>query len=281
MNKDLPVDIASSVRRALSEDIGKGDLTAALVPETAMSEARVICREEAVLCGSAWFDQVFQQLDPGVQVNWLKADGDALPAGDNVCRVSGKARVLLTGERCALNFLQLLSGTATLTRNYAQRLGDSQARLLDTRKTLPGLRAAQKYAVRCGGGENHRMGLYDAILIKENHINAAGSIARAVSLALRSGHKVEVEVENLDELREAIEAGANSVLLDNFSLAAMREAVAINDGRVKLEVSGGVEIDQLEALAATGIDYISVGALTKHVRAIDFSMLIMNSEADN
>lgn len=275
MNADkvLPADIASSVRRALSEDIGVGDLTASLVPEGAQSSAEVLCREEAVLCGTAWFDQVFHQLDESCQVEWLAKDGDLLAAGQTVCRLQGPARALLSGERSALNFLQLLSGTASMTRKYVQQLGDSNTQILDTRKTIPGLRSAQKYAVSCGGGKNHRMGLYDAILIKENHIAAAGGIKAAVGQALESGHSVEVEVESLAELQQAIDAGANSVLLDNFSLDDLGKAVEMSNGQVTLEVSGGVEMQQLQALAATGVDYISIGALTKHVRAVDFSML--------
>ncbi len=277
----LPADIASSVRRALSEDIGKGDLTANLVPENKTCHAEVICREEAVLCGSAWFDQVFHQVDETVMVDWVLADGDAISPGSIVCRISGSSRSVLTGERTALNFLQTLSGTATRTREFARQLGNSKTRILDTRKTIPGLRAAQKYAVTCGGGSNHRMGLYDAILIKENHISSAGGIRPVVTEALRSGHAVEIEVENLAQLEEAIEAGANSVLLDNFSIEEMHQAVEINRGRVELEVSGGVEFEQLKQLATTGVDYISIGALTKHLRAVDFSMLFKHSDADS
>jgi nicotinate-nucleotide pyrophosphorylase (carboxylating) len=272
--KDLPADLASCVRRALSEDIGSGDLTAELIPADASSRAEVICRQDAVLCGTAWFDQVFKQLDESIEVSWLLKDGDPITADQTVCQIQGPTRVILSGERSALNFLQLLSGTATMTRAYVQRLGDSKTCLLDTRKTIPGLRTAQKYAVACGGGKNHRMGLYDAILIKENHILAAGSIEQAVAQAKKSLRRVEVEVENINELRQAIEAGADSILLDNFNLEALQEAVEINAGRSKLEVSGGFEIGSLAAIAATGVDYISVGALTKHVKAVDFSMRI-------
>ncbi len=274
-DKDLPADIDTTVRRALNEDIGSGDLTAELIPAAARSEAEVICREQAVLCGSAWFDQVFRQVDDRVKVSWLLQDGDAISANQTVCQLQGPTRAILSGERSALNFLQLLSATATLTRRYVDKLGHSKTRLLDTRKTIPGLRTAQKYAVSCGGGMNHRMGLYDAILIKENHILAAGGIAAAVTQAKRSQHAVEVEVENIGELEEAIAASADSILLDNFDLAGMREAVAINAGRAKLEVSGGVEMDQLSAIAATGVDYISVGALTKNIKAVDFSMRLL------
>ena len=273
-NRELPPDLSSSVRRALSEDIGKGDLTAELIPEQNLASASVISREEAVLCGSAWFDEVFKQVDERVQVEWLAADGDSIKPGQVVCQLQGPARAMLSGERTALNFLQLLSGTATLTREYVQHLGETKTRLLDTRKTVPGLRSSQKYAVTCGGGFNHRMGLYDAILIKENHIAAAGSIRAAVSTAKKSAHAIEVEVENLDELQQAIDAGADSVLLDNFSIEDLGKAVELNAGQLKLEVSGGVEKDGLREIAATGVDYISSGALTKHVRAIDFSMHI-------
>ena len=267
-----PADITSTVRRALNEDIGAGDLTATLLPADKQGSATVICREPAVLCGMAWFDEVFRQLDDRITVAWLYADGDELGTGATVCRVSGPVRPLLTGERTALNFLQLLSGTATTTRRFVRRLEGTPTKLLDTRKTLPGLRSAQKYAVVCGGGQNHRMGLYDAILIKDNHLRAAGGVAPAVRQAKSSRRRVEVEVETLQELEEAIAAGADTVMLDNFSQELLRRAVAINAGRVKLEVSGGVDLEQLRMIAATGVDYISVGAITKHVRAIDFTM---------
>ena len=270
--EDLPAEIASTVRRCLSEDIGKGDLTANLISADAVSKASVSCRQTAVLCGTAWFNQVFKQLDEKVEVLWLCADGDVINDAQLVCELTGPTRAILSGERSALNFLQLLSGTATITHEYLQQIKSSKTRLLDTRKTIPGLRTAQKYAVACAGGINHRMGLYDAILIKENHILAAGSISEAVALAKKSGHTVEVEVEDLDELKQAMTAGAGSVLLDNFSIEDLKQAVKINDGQCKLEVSGGVEIDRLKQIAATGVDFISVGALTKHVRAVDFSM---------
>ncbi len=272
----LPPDITSTVRCALSEDIGSGDLTAQLLPEQQQAQARVLCREQAVLCGSAWFDAVFKQLDPGVRVQWNAADGDAIRPDSVVCTLDGPARALLTGERTALNFLQLLSGTATITRRYVRLLEGSGTQLLDTRKTLPGLRTAQKYAVLCGGGRNHRMGLYDAVLIKENHIRAAGGIRAAVAQAKSTQCFVEVEVETLEQLEQAITAGADRVLLDNFDLDGMRRAVAAARGRVKLEVSGGVSAEQLKAIAATGVDYISMGALTKNVQAIDFSMRIID-----
>lgn len=272
---ELPADIASCVRRALSEDMGTGDLTAELIPADSVSKASVICREEAILCGTAWFDEVYRQLDGEVGISWNANDGDTMQKGQTVCTLRGSTRALLSGERSALNFIQLLSATASVTRRYVEAMGETETKLLDTRKTIPGLRTAQKYAVCCGGGYNHRMGLYDAILIKENHIHAAGGIAEAVGAAKRSQRQVEVEVEveNLNELKQAIDAGADSILLDNFSYEDMQEAVKLNDGKTKLEVSGGVEMDTLKSIAETGVDYISVGALTKHIRAIDFSML--------
>ena len=262
------------VRRALYEDVGGGDLTAALVPEGACSVAYVVSREPAVLCGTRWFDHVFQTLDPSVRIEWRARDGDEIEAGQALCRLSGPTRALLTGERTALNFLQTLSGTATTTRRHTSALAGTGTKLLDTRKTLPGLRAAQKYAVRCGGGHNHRLGLYDGILIKENHISAAGSIGAAVAAArsLYPETLIEVEVETLAELEQAIAAGADIALLDNFSLGDLREAVAQNAGRLRLEASGGYDLATLREAALTGVDYISVGALTKHVRAIDLSL---------
>lgn len=270
----LPADIASCVRRALNEDIGPGDVTAELLPRE-QAEAVVICREDAVLCGIPWFNEVFKQLDETVRIKWQANDGDSLKPDMTVCSLAGPIRSLLTGERTALNFLQLLSGTATVTRRYADRLSGTACRLLDTRKTLPGLRTAQKYAVACGGGQNHRMGLYDAVLIKENHIRAAGGIADALRKA-RSMHRlVEIEVESLAQLREALDSGAKRILLDNFDLETMAAAVALTEGRAELEVSGGVDEEQLQPIAATGVNYISVGALTKHLRAVDFSMRVV------
>ncbi|MFZ5491299.1 MAG: carboxylating nicotinate-nucleotide diphosphorylase [Pseudomonadota bacterium] len=269
--------IAGQVRSALDEDVGAGDLTAGLIPADAQATARVVSREAAVICGRDWFDAVFRQLDPAVQVVWQVADGDAVGADQILCELAGPARAILTGERCALNFLQTLSGTATATRRFVDALGAGHTRLLDTRKTLPGLRLAQKYAVRCGGGHNHRKGLYDAVLIKENHIAAAGSLTAAVQAARRQtpvGTPIEVEVETLDQLREALAAGAPQILLDNFSLPMMRDAVAIAGGRATLEASGGVAMDQLRAIADTGVDFMSVGALTKHLRAVDLSMRV-------
>lgn len=268
-------EIRTQVRRALEEDAGGGDLTASLIPPEAVAEATVVSREAAVLCGSAWFEESFRQLDDTVRIAWQAADGERVAAGQVLCRLNGSARALLTGERTALNFLQTLSGTATAARAYADALAGTHTRVLDTRKTIPGLRLAQKYAVRCGGGDNHRIGLYDAILIKENHIAAAGSIRAAVEAARRSapaGTKIEVEVEDEAELREALAAGAEWVLLDNMTLDQMRRAVQMTAGRARLEASGNVSLDNLRDIAATGVDFISVGALTKHLRAVDLSM---------
>jgi len=272
--KPAQEDILSRVIQALDEDVGSGDLTAALVPENAQARAQVVTRETAVLCGTDWFDAVFAQLDPSVHVTWTAQDGDPVRADQLLCTVEGPARSVLTGERAALNFLQTLSGTATLARRYADAIAGTGCRVLDTRKTVPGLRMAQKYAVRCGGGHNHRMGLYDGILIKENHIAAAGSIAAAVGTARAHAGTVpvEVEVENLIQLEEALAAGADIVLLDNFTPDLLRQAVAITAGRAKLEASGGITLDNIRAMAETGVDYISVGALTKDVRAVDLSM---------
>ena len=273
-----PPDLVEQVARALAEDVGGGDLTAALVPAGRQGRATVITREAAVLCGRPWFDEVFRQVDPAVQVSWDADEGAAVEPGQRLCRLAGPARSLLTGERTALNFLQTLSGTATATRRYAQLVAGLPCRILDTRKTLPGLRRAQKYAVRCAGGSNHRMGLYDGILVKENHIMAAGSIAAAVDAARAAGASVpvEVEVETLDEQRQALDAGADMALLDEFSLDDLRAAVVMNRqhprGPMKLEASGNVTFDTLRSIAETGVDFISIGSLTKHVRAVDLSM---------
>lgn len=263
-----------TVALALAEDVGGGDLTAALIPETAQAEATVISREDAVLCGTAWFDAVFRQLDPRVDIDWQATDGERVQPGQPLCTLRGPARALLTGERTALNFLQALSSTATLARRFADTVAGTGAVILDTRKTLPGLRLAQKYAVRCGGCRNHRIGLFDAVLIKENHIMAAGSIRNAIAAArrLHPGVTVEVEVENLAELEEALAARPDIVMLDNFDLAALVEAVRITARRVKLEASGNVNFDTVRKIAETGVDYISIGGLTKDVRAIDLSM---------
>ena len=271
---ELPQDLSETVARALAEDVSSGDVTAALLPADARSRARVISREPAVICGRAWFDEVFRQLDRSVQVAWRVADGAAVAPGDTLCEITGPTRALLTGERTALNFLQTLSGTATAARRYAEAVAHTRARVLDTRKTLPGLRSAQKFATRCGGCLNHRMGLYDLVLIKENHILAAGSIAAALAAARRlfPALEVEVEVEDLPELDQALAAGADIVLLDNFDLAGLRAAVQRAAGRVRLEASGNVDLENVSAFAETGVDYISVGSLTKHVRAVDLSM---------
>jgi nicotinate-nucleotide pyrophosphorylase (carboxylating) len=269
-----PSVIAANVSRALAEDVGEGDLTAGLLAPDARLKTRVLCREYAVLCGRPWFDETFRQLDANIEVRWHAADGASLAPDMVVCEVSGPAAPLLTGERTALNFLQTLSGTATVTQAYAQSLAGTGTRLLDTRKTLPGLRQAQKYAVRCGGGSNHRMGLFDAILIKENHIRAAGSLRAAVRRALdeHPGVPVEVEVETLEELGDAIAAGAHRALLDNFDLEGLRTAVERSQGQLELEASGNVSREQLGAIAGTGVDFVSTGAITKHVHAVDFSL---------
>jgi nicotinate-nucleotide pyrophosphorylase (carboxylating) len=266
--------IAAQVRAALAEDVGTGDRTAALIPADAIGRAHVLSREAAVLSGTPWVDEVFRQLDPRVAIDWLAHDGDAIVPDQILCRLKGPARSLLTGERAALNFLQTLSGTATLARRWADAVAGTGARILDTRKTIPGLRLAQKYAVTCGGCHNHRIGLYDAVLIKENHIAAAGSVASALraAQAQAAGLEIEIEVETLDQLREALAAGARRVLLDNFPLPRLREAVAIAAGQARLEASGGVTLDTVRAIAETGVDDISVGALTKDVRAVDLSM---------
>jgi nicotinate-nucleotide pyrophosphorylase (carboxylating) len=270
----LAADRAESVRRALAEDAGRGDLTAALVPDE-VAQAELLTREPMVLCGTDWVDEVFRQLDARVRVEWLHHDGETQPANSVLCRLSGPARALLTGERTALNFLQTLSGTATTTAQYVECVRGTRARILDTRKTIPGLRRAQKYAVTCGGGHNHRMGLYDAVLIKENHIAAAGSIAAALSAARSrtpAGTLIEIEVENLEQLKEAMAAGATRILLDNFDLPSLSAAVGAAAGRAELEASGSINLDNLRAVAETGVDFISLGNLTKHLQAIDLSL---------
>lgn len=271
---DLGAEITANVRAALAEDIGSGDITAQLIPAEREAQARVITREAATVSGTAWVDEVFRQLDPRVQVRWNVADGQRAEADQTLFSLEGPARALLSGERSALNFLQLLSGIATRCREYADLVAGTGVKLLDTRKTLPGLRLAQKYAVTCGGCHNHRIGLYDAFLIKENHIAACGGIAQAVAAArqIAPGRPVEVEVENLDELQQALSAGADIVMLDELSHADMRTAVALTAGRAKLEASGGVNRDNLRSFAETGVDYISIGTLTKDVKAIDLSM---------
>jgi nicotinate-nucleotide pyrophosphorylase (carboxylating) len=269
-----PARVREDVRAALAEDIGPGDATAALLPIDLHMHAQLLCREHAVLAGRAWFEACFRELDPDIVVDWRFDDGDRMPAGSLVCSLKGQARALVAAERSALNFLQTLSGTATITARYRAAVAGSALRILDTRKTLPGLRHAQKYAVRCGGGSNHRLGLYDAILIKENHIAAAGGIDAAVRQARARFPELplEVEVESLEELDQALACGVPRVLLDEFSLDDMREAVKRSAGRAELEVSGGVELEGLADIAATGVDFVSIGALTKHVRAVDFSL---------
>ncbi|QGW20841.1 carboxylating nicotinate-nucleotide diphosphorylase [Stutzerimonas degradans] len=271
---DLSAEIDATVRRALAEDVGSGDITAQLIPAERLAHASVITRESAVISGVAWVDAVFRQLDPRVAVHWQVADGERVQADQVLFNLEGPARALLIGERTALNFLQTLSGVATNCRHYADLVEGTGVKLLDTRKTLPGLRLAQKYAVTCGGCHNHRIGLYDAFLIKENHIAACGSIAQAIVAAHRiaPGKPVEVEVESLDELEQALQAGADIVMLDELSLDDMRTAVDLARGRAKLEASGGIGEETLLAVAQTGVDYISIGALTKHVRAVDLSM---------
>jgi len=266
--------IARQVRICLEEDLGSGDLTAGLIDAAAVAQVEVICREEAVICGCAWFDGVFQQLDSDIRIEWLISDGMQVAPGALLCRLTGNTRALLSGERTALNYLQTLSATATRSRRYADAVEGTGVRILDTRKTLPGLRLQQKYAVTCGGCHNHRIGLYDAILIKENHIQAAGSIAMALRAAQAIGGdvEIEIEVESLDGLEQALSAGARRVLLDNFSLAQLSQAVSLNAGRARLEASGGVSLESIRRIAETGVDDISVGALTKDVLAVDLSM---------
>ncbi|MEM7706358.1 MAG: carboxylating nicotinate-nucleotide diphosphorylase [Pseudomonadota bacterium] len=269
------LEVLADVKRALKEDLGDaGDITAQLIDKNTQAIGRVITREDCVLCGKHWANACFQQIDSGLKVTWQFADGDQVIAGSELFSVRGAARSILSAERAALNFLQLLSGVATVTERYVRALTGGPTRVLDTRKTLPGLRLAQKYAVACGGGVNHRMGLYDAFLIKDNHIAAAGSITAAVARARSLGQSqlIEVEVENLEQLGEAISAGAQRVLLDNFDLARTRDAVELAAGRVELEASGGIEFNRLEQISATGVDYVSVGALTKNIQAIDLSM---------
>ena len=275
----LAHEIKQGVSHALAEDLGylplqQGDITASLIPEQQSAVATIITREDCVVCGTAWVDEVFAQLSEQVVIQWHVKDGERVKANSLLCEITGPARILLTGERTALNFLQTLSGTATTTAQYVALLGQSKTRLLDTRKTLPGLRLAQKYAVSCGGGKNHRMGLYDAFLIKENHIAAAGSIANAVNTARQNfpGKPVEVEVEDLIELEQALAANADIIMLDNFHIADIVKAVSLNQGKAKLEVSGNITAEALRALSTTGVDFISSGALTKNVQAIDLSM---------
>ena len=271
---DLVHEIEANVRRALAEDIGSGDITAQLIPAERLAHAKVITRESAVICGTAWVDAVFRQLDPRVAVHWHIQDGQRAEANQVLFELEGPARALLSGERSALNFLQTLSAVATRCRHYVDLVQGTAVKLLDTRKTLPGLRLAQKYAVTQGGCHNHRIGLYDAFLIKENHIAACGGISQAVATAhkIAPGKPVEVEVESLEELRQALDAGADIIMLDELSLDDMREAVALTQDQAKLEASGGVSESTLRAIAETGVDYVSIGTLTKDVEAVDLSM---------
>ncbi|HEX4377474.1 MAG TPA: carboxylating nicotinate-nucleotide diphosphorylase [Steroidobacteraceae bacterium] len=274
-----PSDLSDQVAQALREDIGAGDVTAALIPVATQARASLLCRDSAVICGVPWVEETFRQLDGQVLIQWNVIEGATVAADTRLCEISGSARSILTAERTALNFLQLLSGTATATQRYVQAVAGTSCRILDTRKTIPGLRLAQKYAVRCGGGQNHRLGLYDRVLIKENHIATAGSITAAVRTARTSapGLTVEVEVETLAQLREALEAQADIILLDNFELGMMHEAVTINRSharRALLESSGGVTLERLRQIAQTGVDFISVGSLTKHVTAVDLSLRV-------
>lgn len=266
--------IVESVKNALQEDIGSGDLTAQLINESTTANASIISRESAVFCGQPWSSEVFSQLSTDISLTWKVQDGDNIQSGQVICELSGPSRPLLTGERTALNFLQTLSGTATRTRQYVDAIKGTQARILDTRKTVPGLRLAQKYAVQCGGGQNHRIGLYDGILIKENHIEACGSLQQAIAEALtvKKDILVEMEVETLDQLRNAIGAGIKRILLDNMNLEELRQAVVITDKRALLEASGGITLDNVRSIAETGVDYISIGDITKNVDAIDLSM---------
>jgi len=273
----LKPTIEANVRLAIEEDVSTGDITAELIPESQQATAQIISRDQAVIAGRAWVDEVFKQVDPRVEVEWMVADGDCVPPNTLLFTLQGSARSLLTGERAALNFLQTLSGTATIAKQYSDKVANTSVKLLDTRKTLPGLRLAQKYAVTCGGCYNHRIGLFDAFLIKENHILAAGGIESAISQAKTNhpGKPVEVEVESFDELNQALHAGADIIMLDNFTPDQMREAVAQVNGRAKLEASGNITDDTLVSYAETGVDYISIGALTKHCRAIDLSMRLV------
>jgi len=281
---NLPPDQALLVERdrlvttALAEDLGAGDLTAALIPSRAISQGQICSREMAILCGTKWVDLVFASIDPKISIAWQHLDGADLQAGAIICYLTGNSRALLSGERTALNFLQTLSATATVTSRYVTAVAGTGAKILDTRKTLPGFRYSQKYAVRCGGGHNHRLGLHDGILIKENHILAAGSITAALDRARQSlpaGALLEVEVESLAELEQALSAAAPRILLDNFELKALDAAVAMTAGSAKLEASGNISLENIARIAATGVDYISVGSLTKHIQAIDFSMRLI------
>ncbi len=272
---DLAPEIERNVNAALTEDVGNGDWTAMLTPESRQARAAVVCRVPAVICGQAWFEACFRKLDPAAAITWLVAEGARVDAGTRLCEIRGKARALLTAERSALNFLQMLSAVATKTKRYVDAVAGTRAAIVDTRKTLPGLRLAQKHAVKTGGGTNHRLGLYDGILIKENHIAAAGGVAAALKQAqeIAPGNVwIQIEVENLGQLGEALAAGAKMILLDNMNPAQMREAVKITAGRAQLEASGGITLDNVRAIAETGVDRISIGSLTKDIKAVDLSM---------
>lgn len=270
-------NIRQQVTQALQDDIGDGDITAQLLPVDKHIKAEIISRDKAIICGQAWVNEVFQQVNTAIQVEWLVQEGEQVQAGQRLCALMGLARDILTAERCALNFLQTLSATASITHHYVQLIAGSKAIILDTRKTIPGLRYAQKHAVTVGGGQNHRLGLYDAFLIKENHIMACGSIAEAVekARAAQTNKKIEVEVESIDELQQAITVKPDVIMLDNFSIDMLKDAVKINQQQVKLEASGNVNESTIAAIAATGVDYISVGALTKNIAAIDLSMRLL------
>ena len=272
----LPGDLGLIIDLALTEDIGDGDITSLLISEDCSAKAHIICKENAILCGTPWVSEVYKKIDNSIQIEWNFEEGTCVEVGDSIVSITGQTRTILTGERTALNFLQTLSGTATIVREYLIALKGTNTKLLDTRKTLPGLREAQKYAVRVAGGTNHRRGLYDAYLVKENHIKSCGSISKALEEArrLRPEKFLEVEVRNIDEFKEALSLKPNMIMLDNFRLSDMEKAVAINSGSVKLEVSGGIDLDSLANIVRTGVDYISVGALTKHCRAIDYSLLL-------
>ena len=276
-DNSLPTDLARIVSLALQEDVGDGDITSLLIADNLQAKAHILCREEAILCGIAWVEETYRNIDSRLQIQWNFKDGDSLKKDAQVAEIIGNARAILTGERTALNFLQTLSGTATITKQYTERLKGTSVILLDTRKTLPGMRNAQKYAVRVAGGSNHRKGLYDAYLIKENHIQSCGNISNAIATArkINPNKVLEVEVQNLEQLSEAISSKPDIIMLDNFELQDIRKAVTINLGNAKLEVSGNINQESLVNVAKTGVDYISVGALTKHCRAIDFSLLLV------
>ena len=281
MSIDIPHKaLTENVRASLAEDIGGGDITALLIPKQQNCHAHVLCREEAIICGAPWVNEVFNQLDAQIELNWLCAEGDRVKRNTRIVNIFGNTRAILTGERTALNFLQMMSGTATRTREHVNLIKDTQATLLDTRKTIPGLRAAQKYAVKIGGGSNHRQGLFDAYLIKENHIQSCGGITLAIQTArkLKPNKILEIEVKNLEELREAMTAMPDIIMLDNFSESQIAQAVKINNGRLKLEASGGINQNSLSSIAKTGIDFISAGSLTKHCRAIDLSLIVSDSD---